>query len=65
MERLTPEQAVKILKKEGMDVTIEQAAKILDFLYNMSHIIVAQFLRNQDQQDQNKPNSTEAHQTIR
>lgn len=48
MERLSPEQAVDILKREGMQVTTEQAKKILDFLYHLSNIIVAQYLRKQE-----------------
>lgn len=57
MERLSPEQAIEILKKEGVNVTKDQASNILDFLYNLSHIVVAQYLRkSQIAQNTNIPN---------
>lgn len=38
----TPEKAVKILKKRGLEVNLEQAGLILDFLYKMADIAMAQ-----------------------
>ncbi len=42
--RISPEKAVKLLKDDGIDVTIEQAKVILDFMYLMAEIVVEQFL---------------------
>ena len=42
--RISPERAVKLLKEDGIDVTIEQAQVILDFMYEMAEIVVDQFL---------------------
>lgn len=44
MEKLKPEQAVEMLRKKGMEVTIEQAAMILEFLCLLANIIVTQYL---------------------
>lgn len=44
MEKLKPEQAMEMLKKKGMDVTVEQAAMILEFLRKLANIVVAQYL---------------------
>ncbi len=43
-DKITPEKAVEILKKGGMDVTIEQAKLMLEFLYKLADITVAQYL---------------------
>lgn len=43
-DRIPPEKAVKILKEDGIEVTIEQAKVILDFLYEMAEIAVDQYL---------------------
>lgn len=45
MEKLLPEKAVDILQKHGTIITVEQAKIILDFLYQLSDIVVAQYLR--------------------
>jgi len=42
MERIPPDKAVKILKKGGLEVNLEQARLILDFLYKMADIAMAQ-----------------------
>lgn len=42
--RISPERAVKLLKEDGLDVTIKQAKVILDFMYEMAEIVVDQFL---------------------
>ena len=42
--KISPERAVKLLEQDGIDVTIEQAKVILDFMYEMAEIVVEQFL---------------------
>lgn len=46
MERIPPEKAVELLRKDGIEVTEEQAKIILDFLYEMAGIVVDQYLAN-------------------
>lgn len=43
-EKITPEKAVAILRKNGMEVTLEQAKLILDFLYKLADITVGQYM---------------------
>lgn len=47
MEKMTPAQAVEILRKQGLDVTLEEAKLIVDFIYEMAAIAVAQVLREE------------------
>jgi hypothetical protein len=44
MEKLQPERAAEILKKKGLEVSLEQAALILEFMRKLSNIVVAQHL---------------------
>ena len=44
-ERMKPEKAVEMLKKKGMDVTVEQAKNILDLLYILAKLEVEQYLK--------------------
>lgn len=48
MEKLTPEWAAEVLRKHGREVTIEQAAIILEFLRKLATIAVAQYLRDEE-----------------
>lgn len=43
-DKITPEKAAEILRKGGMDVTLEQAKLILEFLFKLADISVAQYL---------------------
>lgn len=43
-DKITPEKAVEILKKNGMDVTLEQAKLMLEFLYKLADITVCSIL---------------------
>jgi protein-tyrosine-phosphatase len=43
-EKISPEKAIEILKKDGLEVTLEQAKIILEFLYQMSEIVIEQYL---------------------
>ncbi|MBS1530562.1 MAG: hypothetical protein JSU01_09660 [Bacteroidetes bacterium] len=46
MEKLKPEQALEILRKNGIEVTMEQAVQILEFLQLLATIIIAGHLKN-------------------
>ncbi|MBL7871262.1 MAG: hypothetical protein JNM78_06610 [Cyclobacteriaceae bacterium] len=48
MEKLKPERAVEILKAKGVNVTVEQAASILEFLRKMASIVVSQHLKRRN-----------------
>lgn len=39
-DRITPQRAMQLLKKDGIDVDVGQAKIILDFLYEMAEIVV-------------------------
>lgn len=43
--KITAEKAWKVLKDEGLDVTLEQAAKVLEFLRKLGNIAVSNYLR--------------------
>ncbi len=45
-KRMQPEEAMKILKQEGMEVTLEQAQLILAFLYKFAKISLAVLVEN-------------------
>jgi hypothetical protein len=44
MERIQPEKVVELFKKNGIEITTQQAILILDFLYKMANIAVSQYL---------------------
>ncbi len=43
-EKISPERAIEILKKDGLEVTMEQAKLIVEFLYQMAEIVIDQYL---------------------
>lgn len=43
--RLTAEQAVKMLKEENVEVTLEQAKIIVEFLRKLANLTVSNYLR--------------------
>ena len=45
MEKLKSEQAVELLRKKGIEVSLEQAGVILDFLRLLANILVSQYLK--------------------
>lgn len=45
MEKLSAEQAAELLRKNGIDVSLEQAAIILEFLHVLASILIAQYLK--------------------
>jgi hypothetical protein len=45
MVRISPEKAIEILKKDGLEVTLDEAKLILEFLCQMAEIVVDQYLK--------------------
>ena len=45
---MKPDTAVEILQRHGLQVSREQAVLILEFVYTMAVIAVAQCLRDED-----------------
>jgi hypothetical protein len=48
MGKMTAERAMKILAEDGMIVTIEEAALVVEFLRTLAKIAVAQYLREEE-----------------
>lgn len=44
-ERISPEKALEILKRDGVIATTDEAKIILEFLYQMAEIVVDQYLK--------------------
>jgi hypothetical protein len=44
MEKIPSEKAVEMLQEGGLEVSAEQAKIILEFLYKLANIAVAQYL---------------------
>ncbi|MGN2375580.1 hypothetical protein ACTFAO_18105 [Sphingobacterium spiritivorum] len=42
--KMTPEKAVKMLKDKRVDISIEDAAKLLSLLKKIAHIVVIKYL---------------------
>ncbi|WP_215240991.1 hypothetical protein [Dyadobacter helix] len=45
-ERVSPQKAVEVLRREGLEVTESQAKKILEFLEKLANIAVNQCLKD-------------------
>ena len=44
MEKLPPEKAAEMLRKGGVNVSVAQAAIVLEFLRKLANIVVANYL---------------------
>ena len=51
MEKLKPEKAVEMLRNKGVDISVEQAAQMLELLRKFANIIVSQHLDSQKQDE--------------
>ena len=47
MEKIKPEKALEMLKKKGVDISLEQAAQVLELLRKFANIMVSQHLEGQ------------------
>ena len=54
MEKLIPEKAVEILRKRGVDISVEQVAQMLELLRKFANIIVSQHLESQKHDEMRK-----------
>ena len=43
--KITAEKAMRMLKSEGLDLTLEQSGKVLELLRKMANIVVSNYLR--------------------
>ena len=48
MEKIGPKKVVEILRKQGIDVTEEQAKALYELLSKLSNIVVTQYLENEN-----------------
>jgi hypothetical protein len=44
MEKIQPEKAMEMLRRDGVEVTVEQAKLILELLRKLAEIAVTQYL---------------------
>jgi len=49
--KITPEKAIDILKKAGIQISKDEAKLILDFLYAMANITMDNYLERQSDTD--------------
>lgn len=47
IDRITAQEAMELLQKDGINVDIDQAKTITDFLYEMAEIVVNTYLSQQ------------------
>jgi hypothetical protein len=47
--KLTAKQALKMFKEENLDLTLDQARVILDFMRKLASLTVSNFLRQQNE----------------
>jgi hypothetical protein len=43
-KRITPEKVIEVFKQDGQEISMEQAEKVIDFMYKMAEIAVEQVL---------------------
>jgi protein-tyrosine-phosphatase len=58
IDRITPQRAMELLRKDGIDVDREQAKIILEFLYEMAEIVVDTYLEEQKKRRFTSPQQT-------
>ena len=58
MEKIKPEKAAAMLRKEGMDITVEQAGQVLELLRKLADMLVSQYLESREQDEYHKENET-------
>lgn len=57
VDQVTPEQVIKIYAEDGIVLTIEQAEKIIEFMYMLAEISLEIFERKQTEKRSGGSNS--------
>lgn len=47
MEKIKPEKALEMLRKKGVDISLEQTAQVLELLRKFANIMVSQYIEGQ------------------
>lgn len=47
MEKIKQEKALEMLRKKGVDISLEQTAQVLELLRKFANIMVSQYLESQ------------------
>lgn len=56
VERLSPEKAMEIMKKEGLEVSYKEAELILEFLYRFAKIAISVYMKKEVKNIENTKN---------
>lgn len=56
VERLPPEKAMEIMKKEGLEVSYKEAELILEFLYRFAKIAISIYMEKEEKNIGNAKN---------
>lgn len=54
--RMTPQRVQQVFKKHGKEITIEQAEEVLELMWKLARITVANYLREPKPKQENVPN---------
>lgn len=46
MKKISPEEAHRMLKEEGMEISLEEAEEVLLFLRKLANIVVSNYLNH-------------------
>ncbi|MCD9015252.1 hypothetical protein [Parachryseolinea silvisoli] len=44
MEKLKPEKLIEMLKSKGIDMSVEEATSVLEYLRKLANIVVVEFM---------------------
>jgi hypothetical protein len=47
-EKLTPEKSMEILQKNGICLSLKEAEKVIEFMYEMANLAINKYLDDED-----------------
>lgn len=48
IEKLTPEKSIDILRKNGTGLSLEEAQKVIEFMYELANLAITKYLDDED-----------------
>jgi hypothetical protein len=48
IEKLTPEKSIKILRKNGTELSPGEAEKVIEFMYELANLAITKYLDDED-----------------